>query len=113
MSERESRSPAPLASLWTPRRVLSGRPARASNVDKSGGRGPPTADRLNRSRIRSPYRKIVIDRPGSVGGGRGRRTSRNPMSKLYEELSERLIEFIAEQKIFFVGTATHDSRVNV
>lgn len=35
------------------------------------------------------------------------------MGKQYEALSERLIEFISEQKIFFVGTATADSRVNV
>ena len=35
------------------------------------------------------------------------------MGKQYESLSERLIEFISEQKIFFVGTATGDSRVNV
>jgi hypothetical protein len=35
------------------------------------------------------------------------------MGKQYETLSEQLIEFIAEQKIFFVGTATGDSRVNV
>lgn len=35
------------------------------------------------------------------------------MGKQYESLSESLIEFIAEQKIFFVGTATADSRVNV
>lgn len=35
------------------------------------------------------------------------------MGKQYETLSEPLIEFIAEQKIFFVGTATADSRVNV
>ena len=35
------------------------------------------------------------------------------MGKQYEALPERLIEFIAEQKIFFVGTATGDSRVNV
>ncbi|MEX8503797.1 MAG: pyridoxamine 5'-phosphate oxidase family protein [Leptothrix ochracea] len=35
------------------------------------------------------------------------------MGKQYEALSERWIEFIAEQKIFFVGTATTDSRVNV
>lgn len=35
------------------------------------------------------------------------------MGKQYESLSERLIEFIVEQKIFFVGTATDDSRVNV
>ena len=35
------------------------------------------------------------------------------MSQLCQELSEKHIEFIAEQKIFFVGTATADSRVNV
>ncbi len=35
------------------------------------------------------------------------------MGKQYEALSERLFEFIAEQKVFFVGTATGDSRVNV
>jgi hypothetical protein len=35
------------------------------------------------------------------------------MGKQYEALSERLIKFITEQKIFFVGTATADSRVNV
>lgn len=35
------------------------------------------------------------------------------MGKQYETLSEQLIEFIAKQKIFFVGTATADSRVNV
>ncbi|MES1982644.1 MAG: pyridoxamine 5'-phosphate oxidase family protein [Pseudomonadota bacterium] len=35
------------------------------------------------------------------------------MAKQYEALPERLIEFIREQKIFFVGTATADSRVNV
>lgn len=35
------------------------------------------------------------------------------MSQQYESLSEKHISFIAEQKIFFVGTATADSRVNV
>lgn len=35
------------------------------------------------------------------------------MGKQYEALSEQLIEFIAEQKIYFVGTAAGDSRVNV
>ena len=35
------------------------------------------------------------------------------MGKVYEELSEKLTEFIAEQKVFFVGTATTDSRVNI
>jgi hypothetical protein len=35
------------------------------------------------------------------------------MGKQYEALPERLIEFIKEQKIFFVGTATADSRINV
>jgi len=35
------------------------------------------------------------------------------MGKQFAELSEKHIEFIAEQKIFFVGTATADSRVNI
>ena len=35
------------------------------------------------------------------------------MGKQYNELTEAHIRFIAEQKIFFVGTATADSRVNV
>lgn len=35
------------------------------------------------------------------------------MAKQYQTLTERLIEFISEQKIFFVGTATTDSRVNI
>ncbi|RZI84300.1 MAG: pyridoxamine 5'-phosphate oxidase family protein [Rubrivivax sp.] len=35
------------------------------------------------------------------------------MAKQYESLSEKHISFIAEQKMFFVGTATADSRVNV
>lgn len=35
------------------------------------------------------------------------------MGKQYESLSEKLTEFIAAQKIFFVGTSTIDSRVNV
>lgn len=35
------------------------------------------------------------------------------MSKQYATLSEQLIQFISEQKLFFVGTATNDSRVNV
>ncbi|OIQ98610.1 pyridoxamine 5'-phosphate oxidase [mine drainage metagenome] len=35
------------------------------------------------------------------------------MGKQFESLTERLSEFITEQKIFFVGTATCDSRVNV
>jgi predicted pyridoxine 5'-phosphate oxidase superfamily flavin-nucleotide-binding protein len=35
------------------------------------------------------------------------------MGKQYTTLSEHLIEFISEQKVFFVGTATKDSRVNV
>ncbi|MGB7815246.1 MAG: pyridoxamine 5'-phosphate oxidase family protein [Methylotenera sp.] len=35
------------------------------------------------------------------------------MGKRYEALSDKLIEFIKAQKIFFVGTATDDSRVNV
>lgn len=35
------------------------------------------------------------------------------MAKQYEELSETQLAFIAAQKVFFVGTATADSRVNV
>jgi hypothetical protein len=35
------------------------------------------------------------------------------MGKQFAEIPERLIRFIGEQKIFFVGTATADSRVNV
>lgn len=35
------------------------------------------------------------------------------MAQRYGELSDRHIEFISRQKLFFVGTATADSRVNV
>ncbi len=35
------------------------------------------------------------------------------MAQQYDGLSEKHIEFIARQKVFFVGTATADSRVNV
>ncbi len=35
------------------------------------------------------------------------------MAKQYAHIPERWARFIAEQKIFFVATATHDSRVNV
>ena len=35
------------------------------------------------------------------------------MGKRYTELSEQLMQFINAQKIYFVGTATRDSRVNV
>ncbi len=35
------------------------------------------------------------------------------MGQKYTELSDKLTQFITEQKIFFVGTATADSRVNV
>jgi hypothetical protein len=35
------------------------------------------------------------------------------MGQMFRELSEKHIRFIAEQKIFFVGTATADSRVNI
>jgi hypothetical protein len=35
------------------------------------------------------------------------------MGKHYEELSDKHTQFIAEQKIFFVGTATADSRINI
>jgi len=37
----------------------------------------------------------------------------NPMGQQFYELSEKHIQFISEQQIFFVGTATEDSRVNV
>lgn len=35
------------------------------------------------------------------------------MAQQYERLSDKHISFIAEQKMFFVGTATADSRVNI
>ena len=35
------------------------------------------------------------------------------MAKQFSELSDNHIQLIAAQKIFFVGTATADSRVNV
>lgn len=35
------------------------------------------------------------------------------MAKQYPALTEHLIEFISQQKIFFVGTATADSRINI
>ena len=35
------------------------------------------------------------------------------MAKQFSELSERWIQFISEQKLFFVGTATDTSRVNI
>ncbi len=35
------------------------------------------------------------------------------MAQQYPEISDKHRQFIAEQKIFFVGTATADSRVNV
>ncbi len=35
------------------------------------------------------------------------------MAKQFQTLSDRLIEFISKQKVFFVGTATTDSQVNV
>ncbi len=34
------------------------------------------------------------------------------MGRRFDALSQRHREFIAQQKIFFVGTATTDSRVN-
>lgn len=40
-------------------------------------------------------------------------TSGNNMGQFYQEMSEKHRQFIADQKIFFVGTATTDSRVNV
>jgi hypothetical protein len=38
---------------------------------------------------------------------------RNPKGQRFTELSAKHIQFIGEQRIFFVGTATADSRVNV
>ena len=35
------------------------------------------------------------------------------MGQQYSELSDKLIQFIEEQKIYFVGTATTDSRINI
>ena len=35
------------------------------------------------------------------------------MSKFYKELNEKLREFIGNQKIFFVGTAAPESRINL
>ena len=35
------------------------------------------------------------------------------MGKRYSEISDKLKQFIENQKIFFVGTATADSRVNI
>ena len=35
------------------------------------------------------------------------------MAKQYAEISDRLKQFIEAQKLFFVGTATADSRVNI
>lgn len=35
------------------------------------------------------------------------------MAQMYRELSERHTQFIGQQKMFFVGTATAESRINV
>lgn len=35
------------------------------------------------------------------------------MAQMYQELSERHAQFIKQQKMFFVGTATADSRINI
>ncbi len=35
------------------------------------------------------------------------------MGRQYSEISEKNIQFINDQKIYFVGTATNDSRVNI
>jgi len=35
------------------------------------------------------------------------------MGQQYSEISEKNIQFINDQKIYFVGTATNDSRVNI
>ena len=35
------------------------------------------------------------------------------MAKLYTEITQKLQQFIEDQKIFFVATATADSRINL
>ena len=35
------------------------------------------------------------------------------MAQQFKELSEKHVRFISEQKLFFVGTASVDSRVNI
>ena len=40
-------------------------------------------------------------------------TSGKNMGQIYQELSDKHRQFIAQQKIFFIGTATSDSRVSV
>ena len=35
------------------------------------------------------------------------------MGQQYEALSEKHVDFIQQQKLFFVGTATADSKVNI
>lgn len=35
------------------------------------------------------------------------------MGQKYTEIPDRLLDFIEDQKLFFVGTATNDSRVNI
>jgi len=35
------------------------------------------------------------------------------MGQQYSEISDKLQSFIEQQKLFFVGTATVDSRVNI
>ena len=35
------------------------------------------------------------------------------MGQKFSSLSDKLIDFIKQQKVFFVGTATNDSRVNI
>jgi len=35
------------------------------------------------------------------------------LGQQYSELSDKLVDFIEQQKIFFVGTATADSKVNI
>lgn len=37
----------------------------------------------------------------------------DPMSQRFPELSDKHLRFIAEQKMFFVGTAMAEGRVNV
>lgn len=40
-------------------------------------------------------------------------TQKNHMGQQYEGLTDKLTQFISEQKIFFVGTATADSYINI
>lgn len=52
-----------------------------------------------------PANRLSLGQPSNDTG--------RPMGQRFNELSEKHIQFIAKQKIFFVGTATADSRVNI